>query len=661
MKKAFLLLLLAVAGSVFGAALTSGVSHFKTQPYWGGKSEFLTENGQKVLKLVSTVHAGRQFGRAFAIYSARELFKPEEKVVAVAKVRGKGKFFVGILKYRPNNGMPATVFVEPVELSEEAKDYTFAFKMGDTYDRVFPFVQVQGEGVAYIESFKMDKTTDESVKLSVELSNFSAPKAAAPAVKKASNSVVLTSGFSHFKDQPYWGGKAKVVTANGKKALELTSSISGDRHFGRAFAPYSSKELFLPESKLTARVKARGKGKFFAGILKYRPRVGAPVVVTANAVDLTDDVKEYKFNFELETFFDKVYPYLEIQGEGVAYIESFVLEKYKNPAIKVAVNTPLQIVTDGASASSIEFSSSLKNADISITKFSDKKSSVEKVKSAADGKVTVAADKYPLGTTHVYASSQGVGIQSFVSVVSKESYAKTDAVASTIKLKKPIRMLMIGDSLSDFYRGYNYIDRLNFWINKYNPGKFSFHNAGVGGDFCERASNRMEVELKHKKVWSYRQEMYNGIFKDEYDYVFIFLGQNDTRCMPATKYEIPETTVEEQQQYLSLMVKRLKENCPKAKIVLVSPSPSDEARFDSYLAKGQKVAFYGRKKFVDAYDAYNRKFCAANKLDYVNITDAMRSYSPLKDLYVSDGVHLSDLGGILVSDEILKYFAKEFK
>ena len=32
-----------------------------------------------------------------------------------------------------------------------------------------------------------------------------------------------------------------------------------------------------------------------------------------------------------------------------------------------------------------------------------------------------------------------------------------------------------------------------------------------------------------------------------------------------------------------------------------------------------------------------------------------------EDLYVSDGVHLSDLGGILVSDEILKYFAEEFK
>ena len=171
----------------------------------------------------------------------------------------------------------------------------------------------------------------------------------------------------------------------------------------------------------------------------------------------------------------------------------------------------------------------------------------------------------------------------------------------------------------------------------------------------------MEVELKHKQVWAYRQDMYKAIFKNEYDYVFIFLGQNDTRCMPGTKYEIPETTVAEQNQYLSLMVKRLKENCPKAKIVLISPSPSNEALFEDHLAKGRKIAFYGKKKFVDAYDAFNREFCEKNKIDYINITDEMRSYTPLKDLYVGDGVHLSDKGGILISNKLLEYFAGEFK
>jgi lysophospholipase L1-like esterase len=39
----------------------------------------------------------------------------------------------------------------------------------------------------------------------------------------------------------------------------------------------------------------------------------------------------------------------------------------------------------------------------------------------------------------------------------------------------------------------------------------------------------------------------------------------------------------------------------------------------------------------------------------------MRNYQPLKDLYVSDGVHLSEEGGRLISEELLKYFAKENK
>lgn len=655
------IVLVVIAGSMYAVDLMSGIGGFRGQPYWGGKAEVITENGQKVLKLTSSINGGRHFGRAFAVYTARELFSPKEKVVAVARVRGKGKFFVGILKYRPKSGMPATVFVEPVELSDKAEDYTFAFEMDDKYDKVFPFVQLQGDGIAYIESFKMDKTNDASVKLSVLTQQINAPKAAAPAAAKNTNTVVLTSGFSHFRDQPYWGGKAKVINKDGKKVLELTSTVSNGRCFGRAFAPYSSRELFLPDSKLTAVVKVKGSGKFFAGILKYRPGQGAPVTVEAKTVDLTAEAKEYRFNYELETFFDKVYPYLQLQGEGTAYIEAFRLEKQKSPAVKVTVNTPLQIISSDTNAVPVEFSTSLKNADISITKFNGRNSSVEKVKSTSDGKVIVPAGKYMPGTTHIYASNQGIGVQSFVSAVSKEEYQKSDAIARRIKLKKPIRMLMIGDSLSDFYRGYNYIDRLNFWINKYNNGKFSFHNAGVGGDFCERASNRMEVELKHKQVWAYRQEMYKGIFKNEYDYVFIFLGQNDTRCMPGTKYEIPETTVAEQNQYLSLMVKRLKENCPKAKIVLISPSPSNEALFEEHLAKGRKVAFYGKKKFVDAYDAFNREFCEKNKIDYVNITDEMRSYTPLKDLYVGDGVHLSDKGGILISNKLLEYFAEEFK
>ena len=108
----------------------------------------------------------------------------------------------------------------------------------------------------------------------------------------------------------------------------------------------------------------------------------------------------------------------------------------------------------------------------------------------------------------------------------------------------------------------------------------------------------------------------------------------------------------------------MKERCPKAKVVLIAPSPSDEALFkkrEETWAKGRQIAYYGKTEFVNAYDANNRAFCKANNLDYIDVLSVMRSYSPIKDLYVEDGVHLSDKGGMLIADEILKFFAKEFK
>ncbi len=658
MKKiSFFSVMLALSSIAYAAPIASGLNGFRDQPYWGGKAKIIEQNGKKVLELTSSVRGSRHFGRAFLPCYSKDAFKKSEKVVATAEVRGKGKFFIGILKYSPNSGMPVTVFVDSVALSENTQKVTFAFEMEKDYNRVYPFLQVDGEGIAYIESFNFEKSNDPAIKLSV----LTPQKKAAKTAKAAPAPVInLYSGISSYRDQPYWGGKAKVITVDGKKVLELTSSAKNGRHFGRAFAPFSSKELFLPESELVATARVRGKGKFFIGLLKYPPNgTGAPTVANAAPIELSETAKEVKFKFTVEKYYDRIYTFVQVDGEGTAYIESVKLEKNIDNSIKITAVTPLQIIKEKELAAPVIFTTSLKNADVNIIKINGSKTTSEKIKSDANGKITLPAAEYLPGTTHICASIKGIGVKNYVKVISQKELEQTDAIASKIKLKKPVRMLMLGDSLSDFYRGYNYIDRLSFWLNKYNPGKFTFHNAGVGGDFCERASNRMEVELGNLKKYVHRQYMYDGIFKNEYDYIFIFIGQNDTRCMPATKYEIPETTPDEQQKYLSLMVKRLKEKCPKAKIVLLSPSPSNEALFDDHLAKGRKVAFYGKKKFVDAYDQGNRKFCKENNFDYIDILTPMRNYTPLKDLYVSDGVHLSEEGGRLICEELLKYFAKE--
>ena len=93
MKKLFSLMLLSAAiGSVSAVDLTQGITHFKDQPYWGGKAKVITVDGKKVLELTSSVKGSRHFGRAFAIYSAKEKFSAQEKIIATAKVRGKGNF-----------------------------------------------------------------------------------------------------------------------------------------------------------------------------------------------------------------------------------------------------------------------------------------------------------------------------------------------------------------------------------------------------------------------------------------------------------------------------------------------------------------------------------------------------------------------------------------
>ena len=105
----------------------------------------------------------------------------------------------------------------------------------------------------------------------------------------------------------------------------------------------------------------------------------------------------------------------------------------------------------------------------------------------------------------------------------------------------------------------------------------------------------------------------------------------------------------------------LKEKCPGAKVILIAPSPSDEALFlarDKKLAKGVNMVMYGKKEFVDLYDAENRKFCKENGLEYIDVLTAMRNAPVLKDLYVTDGIHLSPLGNRLIAATILRHLAK---
>lgn len=473
----------------------------------------------------------------------------------------------------------------------------------------------------------------------------------------------FSKGLRGWNTPAYWAGKTTQFEENGRKYLLLESGArSKTEIFGRALG-YGRQVPYFPGDTVVIKIKAKGNGKLNSGVLVYRFGSGAPQYAPGGEYPLTSEFKTYEFKSGLKEQFRMILPYMEIKGAGKAVVESFRMETVADPSVSVKAETSLQVASEKHPGKPFVFKTSVKNGEIAVSCKSGEKSSSKMVKTSADGSLAVPTDKLPPGFHQISVSKAGNAATATIDVQPENVFRTTDEIAKKIKLNKPVRVLFLGDSLSDFYRGYNYIDRIDFWIGKYNPGKFSFRNAGVGGDFCKRMLDRLHGEASGKRL-AYRQEMYNGLFREKYDLVFLFLGQNDTRCFRKDGFARQETPPALQRKCLAEIRKMLKEKCPGAELVLISPSPSDEDLFiqrDKKLRKGVNMVMYGKKELVDLYDAENRKFCKENGLRYIDILSVMRSVSPIKSLYVTDGIHLSPEGGRVIADEILKFFAEKYQ
>lgn len=455
----------------------------------------------------------------------------------------------------------------------------------------------------------------------------------------------------------YWSGSLKLAEDGGRKVMRLTGTgKKGRPPFGRAFAEFKQIEQYSG-TEISIRVTARGEGEFLAGLLVYHPGNRRPEYLPGKPVKLTGDFVPHEFSLTIPWRCHKVLPYLEVKSTGTLSVGEFRLAALIDPEIELSCAGGLRIVKPGVPLEPMVFRTNRPGDKFALSQLCRDSSRDGVVTADGSGTASVIPVDQGRGLWEIALAKSGRAAKAYVIMEEAEDFDRSDALAKQVKLDRPMHVLILGDSLSDFYRGYNYVDRLEFWLNRYNPGRVTIRNAGVHGDYVARMRDRLRgISGEVKNV--YCQSRYDRLFDEKYDLILIFLGQNDTRTPSDLNYARPLTEPKEQYEGLKEILAFIRERSA-AKVVLISPSPCSEEFIRARQAKakpGKKFVLFGKREFVDNYDLVNRRFCEELKLDYIDILNPMRNAPNMKSLYIRDGVHLSLIGGRFVADEILRYF-----
>ncbi len=379
-------------------------------------------------------------------------------------------------------------------------------------------------------------------------------------------------------------------------------------------------------------IYAKGSGEIILGAFTHSAK-SDKYQWQKNTTALSDQYQQIVFDFSIDdvpaaTFVLAV----EIRGEGsVAQLDDASLIAIVKPGAELTAAPPHLVIPEGAEVPPIafEFTQDGKKVDNAVI-------------------TTARTSNKEMGAV----KDAGVTAEVFVDRAPVDQFKKLDAAAAGIKLSKPMHILYIGDSLTDYERDHNYADKVNYFLNKYNPGKASFRNAGVGGDFITRVLGRLEGVNGGKRA--YRQEMYDRLWAEKYDLICIFLGHNDTKLNAEQK---PFVSSADQEQGYRKAIEIIRANSD-APILLISPTSSVYEIGLAMREKNPKSMLFGNPEEVGKFDAMLRKLSAELKLDYLDVYTKTRDYQPAKKaLFINDGIHFTEEGNRFIAQLLLEHFA----
>ncbi len=465
--------------------------------------------------------------------------------------------------------------------------------------------------------------------------------------------------LSAWKGASYWGGKVSHEDGN----LVLESTFARKRFWGRVRGTRLKPRYELPGRHYKITVTAKGKGEILPGFLVYsskpKKKFYYDFCKPEKPFALTGKYAKYSYTVKLDNVVATgITPIIDLLGENsLVKIRSVRIERLENKELEMTDLSGMAVVPAGTAAAAKQFKFSKPDTVIKTMVFpavKTEKAVIAEAQTNADGVITVPVNGKINALTKVVAAYDGCAVTSCVLGVAPDVFAELDELAKKVKADRKMSILYIGDSLNDFDRTYNAVDQLEFFLNKYNPGKFKIYNYSVAGDFITRVLDR----FSGKRKWDVR---YNGIFDRKYDLVLISLGNNDTRSLSSSDYKKPLVPVKNIKPDFEKVIAIIREQS-NAPVWVLSASCSDTKLMEEKSNKRTAAGGVGvRFGIVEHAENFNKELKAlaenGENIRYVDI------YTPMKEAFsadnYADGVHLSLKGHTFFAKLLLKAFAEK--
>lgn len=499
--------------------------------------------------------------------------------------------------------------------------------------------------------------------------------AQAPVLRNPGFESVANGALADWSCPNYWSGELRPVedpalVRTGKRAAQLTAVAQGGRTWGRVLNTIMAAQIGL-DYRFT--VFARGTGSLKLGVINYLPPVKDEMKYEYQwqqpAVALTDQWQQITWTFTPVNYtVERLAPVIEIEGEqAVAVLDDVDLQIVHQADGRLELPTySMMRVGAGPDSRAETTITGMVTQDgkpaampVLVVQHRAAGTQAQELNTGLDGlvKITIKAPDDPeLIRVDLVQRDLGQTATYYCDVVPRAMYDSFMKLAETTKIQPHQHWLFLGDSLTDFSRGFNYVDQVMYWL-RYHPGQMTFRNAGVGGDYITRSLDRL-----NGKAGTHRLEMYDGMFDPKPTHVFMMLGHNDSKLTSSSNFAEPVVKPEDYKAQFAEFIAKVKEKTGGAPFTLLSPTSSvyeiTKANADKAVAAGRGASLFGKPEVMARYTQLTQEVAAATGCDFIDVFTPTRDFPNKPTLFTADGVHLSLEGNHVLALVILKHLVQ---